>query len=941
MKYLEWNNIISAHFFNAENAGKEVHLYLTKTDIIQLARQHFNGETEQEIWDDFLNKIKYGLPGSSLQPYIVDKAIHSYQEWKKPGINRRIEGVEIKFPPYIGYLVFFVLPLIGAQDNYNSNNYYDRLDDFLTDNGISQNLRNRLSEIENLWADLSNWANSINNGEIGYFRLRNFIHQNWIYVGKVFSQCVFPPKAIKRLPELFLQAGMIPDSNYSHTQIRKYLLDNVSILQLPNNTIDAIRRNETNELGQSIIETARKEYGKWTGESHSIDETGATTRTRRNDISARIYLQFQLFTNAGRIEFSFRLKSANEFPEDLNFNGNEIREEKAGYSKTMNLPFKETFQLRDDFNKWVAKFPDKDVRLFMSAGSLQFSNDYWIETDTLSKAYWMYLLCKNSKREKIFGWLKNHCSKFEDETEYADMPDGYSLFKILNPKEGLDDFPELTIIREKNINLVSALEFDFRTFTNDFLPEGEIINSDGTELAYLQYKNSEEKYSLKKKLSSSNRWLLPEDISLYADFNVRAERETFKENETTYKIISSNDSATQLVVNKLPKRDSFGRITNNEITQYSIGSNTVGSSLLRQYPYIHIFRGTREDLIPEFTQPIYTHSEGNILLSFLSLKGTTTAQDFYSAFEFLHSKYFGSKTRSANFNYTKIKKASLNFFDYLGYLDYDYETKSIVVNPPQLIFIPANKGRKVLLIGGRDASLVNSIIEAAPKHNLQVEITRQFQSNEDLLLPDAITIKSFGTSRESYGEKNLNAFANELKIKFSSDDLVQVGLQHFCSDIQDYEKDLFANKETNLTYEDWARYLFNEETLQLDKSFTENFDKNFSLLEYRLRPWEFYHRLWINQKCYDIDKNWGKYVALKHHRKNVILYDSKKEKVAIPLELPLPRLLAESIMLLSGLAPIYANIEGKSFRIYENIPSVFIQNLFSKLKQKTNNDCNF
>src|SRR5690606_25626940 len=117
---------------------------------------------------------------------------------------------------------------------------------------------------------------------------------------------------------------------------------------------------------------------------------------------------------------------------------------------------------------------------------------------------------------------------------------------------------------------------------------------------------------------------------------------------------------------------------------------------------------------------------------------------------------------SNNFNYSKVKKASLNFFDYLGYLDYEYETKSIVVNPPQLIFIPSSKGRKVLLIGGRDETLVNAIIATAPKHNLQVEITKQFQSNEDYLLPDAITIKAFGTAKEVFGERNIIAFANEL-----------------------------------------------------------------------------------------------------------------------------------------------------------------------------------
>lgn len=151
------------------------------------------------------------------------------------------------------------------------------------------------------------------------------------------------------------------------------------------------------------------------------------------------------------------------------------------------------------FNKWIAKFQDKDVRLFISAGSFQFSTDYWLETDILSKSDWMYLLCKNSVRDIISSWGKSYCSKFEDETDLENMPIGYSLFRFLNPKEGIDEFPILTIIKEKSVQLVNALSFDFRTFTNDFLPEVEILNSDGTEKIYLQYKNTEEKIFLKKK----------------------------------------------------------------------------------------------------------------------------------------------------------------------------------------------------------------------------------------------------------------------------------------------------------------------------------------------------------------------------------------------------------------------------------------------------------
>jgi hypothetical protein len=90
----------------------------------------------------------------------------------------------------------------------------------------------------------------------------------------------------------------------------------------------------------------------------------------------------------------------------------------------------------------------------------------------------------------------------------------------------------------------------------------------------------------------------------------------------------------------------------------------------------------------------------------------------------------------------------------------------------------------------------------------------------------------------------------------------------------------------------------------------------------------------MNGKCYFIDKNWGKYLALNYFQKHDIFYNNEDHRVAIPVQLPLPRLLAESIMLLSGLAPVYTKINSKPYRVYENVPSPFIKNLFDKLKQQ-------
>jgi hypothetical protein len=168
MNFLEWNNHIAKHFFNPDQAGKDIHLFITKQEIINLAKENFEEETDQEIWEDYIRKIRNGLPGSNGFPDIFDKAIHAFHQWKK-GI-RAVDGVELKYPPYISHLVFAVLPLIEIQGDYYATNYYDRLKDFLDENNIQQNLRNKLRDIDELWADLSQWSINTKNGELGCFK---------------------------------------------------------------------------------------------------------------------------------------------------------------------------------------------------------------------------------------------------------------------------------------------------------------------------------------------------------------------------------------------------------------------------------------------------------------------------------------------------------------------------------------------------------------------------------------------------------------------------------------------------------------------------------------------------------------------------------------------------------------------------------------------------
>lgn len=935
MTYPEWNNHIAKYFFKPENAGKNILFYMTKQDLINYSRQLLHGKSDEEIWNDFIHAIKYDQQGRNdlIIPHSpISRPLKLYRNWNRTDI-----------PPFIAYLILYIIPLTETyEEPFYATNYYGKVNNFFKRyeilNKFTETSIGTLSyqSISHLWDALEEWSVIAMNCDLGIFELKKFGNPNWIHVGKPFSQCILPPNAISKLPELFLNEGLVPFSAYSEEDFRKIFIRlGERTLHVKSSVIDVVRNQApSNELGNSIIEIITREYKKWTGEAHEDEESSSRQRRKRNYTIAPLFLQFKVNDNDGSILFSFRTYSSHDYPEDLKFADYDNLYETNGWSRTLNLDFKESFELKDDFNKWIARFPYRDVRLFVSAGTYQLSTSYWIETDSLSKTDPMYLLCRNGKRESIQEWGKTFRNGTFSEVDLDGLPENYSLFKILNPVKSHTDIPLLTLYTEKRIELIGGLKVNFRTFINDFLPEVEITNSDGNEKVYIQYKNTEEKILLTRKQSDSNRWLLPSDVRLNVDFNIKVEGENFAGNGTAYNLTSSFDTASKVDGIRLPKRDSFGRHITDESQQYCLGSNLINPNLRAKKGvsvYTHLFTSINEEIKTQISKSVFSNHSGNLLCSFLTLKNVLTTEEFFRAFEFYYSKEFSERQATASFNLTRTKKASLNFYDYTGILDYDYETKKIVVNPTQLIFIPTSKGRKVLLIGARDLSLVEAIINTAPKHNLQVEITKQFSSNERLLLPDVITIKAFGKPSEMFGEKNLVAFARELQINFSNDYFPQIALHEFSSGITEYQSSMQLTDENDYN---WARRIFNPEDLSFTRSETPSFDKSFSLIEYKLNEYTYYYKLWEDGKCYQIDRNWGKYLALNRLNRNVILFDSSRKRVAIPWEVPLPRLLSESILLLSGLAPDFREIEGRNYRVYENIPGIFTQNLFQKLGQQ-------
>ncbi len=87
-----------------------------------------------------------------------------------------------------------------------------------------------------------------------------------------------------------------------------------------------------------------------------------------------------------------------------------------------------------------------------------------------------------------------------------------------------------------------------------------------------------------------------------------------------------------------------------------------------------------------------------------------------------------------------VKQTSISFYDYLGYLDYDYSLNKISINKPQFVIIPSNSSVKAILIGGRSKSFIDSLQDSCKMHEINLKIITQEKQLKVYYLQDLIQL---------------------------------------------------------------------------------------------------------------------------------------------------------------------------------------------------------
>jgi len=266
MDCIEWNNLIAKHLFNDSKAGKNVFVCLTKEDIINLAKKSdlFQNISDDEIWQNFCVSIK-GKNKGFIKNF--EEKIIQYENTVNHNKKNDISLPE--YPFFISYLVFLALPLLeDTKGDYNTTNYYDKLKEFLRDNGdiYYGDKRESIASIDKAWNILEDWTKSKN---IGEFHIDSSFYEriHHKFVSKVFSQVILRPNHRETLlPKAFSSYGKPPDDVIS---LKTHLTNYGIKLKIIN--------DEHWEIAAKLV---KEEWEKWSkNPQKSQNPNGGTQKT--------------------------------------------------------------------------------------------------------------------------------------------------------------------------------------------------------------------------------------------------------------------------------------------------------------------------------------------------------------------------------------------------------------------------------------------------------------------------------------------------------------------------------------------------------------------------------------------------------------------------------------------------------------------------------------
>jgi hypothetical protein len=596
MDYLKWNNLLAEYFFNNTKSGQEVLFYINDETINRLGQQYEVG------LEDFIKSIKIG-PNWTTRPGICQKAFQAYENWRLK---------DLEFPPYLGYLAFFVLAA-GTETVFAPQSYYPGFWKLLNepqDYGTPPSFHLMVD----LWQDLEKWTREDKKEELGRFIVR--VRGGFPHVGIPWSQTILSEEEQKHLINFFDYTKLDPTDPPLPERLTGLIIKSGHEF-FKRRTLKIFEEKINNELKNALIEFILDKFEDWDGTvQYPLKDIDKVT----SKVQPGLRICLRLDPMAGFIRSYFRFKTKRIFPEGglfFSYSGDErtwfCSELQAGWSKIIKnvscypseeldpflFDWTKDFRLIDEKNDWRAIMTGASTRIFRL--KIDGLPD-WIETQNLERNNEFLIASYGEDIEKVRNWGKDFCEDFKEQN-YNGLPSGWRLFYLKNTRESCPGIDTLFLSVTTRLTLKEGIRISHNRFYKFAPPKIVLENSMGSEKVTLNGRELNQ--------FEPNIWILPDDVPSEVPLNI----EVNTNNQNLKKIIWLEDFSmpSSFIV---PYRGFDGEILSNiPSNDYTYGVDVKLSNKCESLPKLLptflskriIFIGERPGQITDWPQEPIAH----------------------------------------------------------------------------------------------------------------------------------------------------------------------------------------------------------------------------------------------------------------------------------------------------------------------------------------------
>ncbi len=317
------------------------------------------------------------------------------------------------------------------------------------------------------------------------------------------------------------------------------------------------------------------------------------------------------------------------------------------------------------------------------------------------------------------------------------------------------------------------------------------------------------------------------------------------------------------------------------------------------------------------------------LIYAMSTRGSMKLDQFNELFRRV---YFPSLEQVEESVAVDVRRQIVRILDSLGYCEFDFDGRTVYMCKPSLVLLPVFGLPKAALVGARSPALIQKLKAAVKSRRNKAVLKYLHHSGVNAAIPVTRCI-------EAIDIETIQEIATDVRIACETSWPAAWALAHISSSLDNIKESLIFESRVE---PNWKRRVFSKERLVFSGFGGDNPASFFAEYKDPVSQ-QLYHWLWKDGAAAPVGRDWGRYVFLAEAGLNILLYDQKIQKLVVPVTVPLPCILARTVALCTGTAPLLAATGPKRIaaippehpvQVYSGITQVIAKLAASKLCQK-------